>query len=225
MNLSLHIPVVYITVTLILAGFVVGYVPQNSRRSIEENPCANRQIGARVNDPSSCKAYWICREDGPESALCGGIGVFHTERETCVSAADFQCVDEVEIITEPPNPCSGRESGNCVNNDESCEAFWLCTDDGAILSSCEAGYKFNTDLERCVLGAEFRCDDDDPEPIVVDPPSPCVGIEDGHFIDNPKNCQSYFLCYGNTHYEGECWDGLNFNPENQWCDWQFYCEY
>lgn len=205
-----------------IAGIVVGYVPQDSRLNTDENPCANRQIGSRVNDPSSCKAYWVCRENGPEPARCGGPGVFHPERQTCVSDADYSCDDTVATTTEAPNVCSCREDGHRVKNDDVCDAYWLCTAYGPVLSSCGDGYIFHTALEVCVSSKDFRCGVDGTVEVI--PPSPCLGIADGQFINNPKNCQAYFYCFGNMHYEDECKNGLSFNPENQWCDWQYYCK-
>lgn len=53
----------------------------------------------------------------------------------------------------------------------------------------------------------------------------CVGVEEGHFLDNPANCSQFFTCVNGRAQPGTCPDGFFFHPSLQKCEvhWQVPC--
>lgn len=70
-------------------------------------------------------------------------------------------------------------------------------------------------------------DTDEPEtvgpPETTPSPSPpplnrCEGRPNGHFLNDPTGCRSYFVCVNEVAFTGQCDMGFNFNETMQLCD-------
>ena len=117
--------------------------------------------------------------------------------------------------------CEGVPDGMFVNDPTRCTAFWRCVEGEAFPGDCPEGFSFNEDDQSC--DEEHYCVDPVPES-----PSPdvCDGVANGTFVNNPINCQAYWLCLDGRTYCGNFKNGFNFNEEEQVCDHpdNFACE-
>lgn len=129
--------------------------------------------------------------------------------------------------------CQGIPDGRFVNNPTSCAAYWLCLGGETFGANCPDGLNFNEAEQLCDEYEFYPCTDGPPTPLPPTerpPTSKCTGLPNGHFINNPVNCQAYWVCWNELPFNGTCPPDFNFNETGQLCDYpenypcnQFIC--
>lgn len=175
--------------------------------------------------------------------LCAGLLLAVVLLAAATAAArPGQIVDPLEACLGQPagafvnNPADCQAFWICGN-----------AGDTPIHGRCPNGYNFNQATTLCELPQDFPCSDDDDAdevevttvlpttpspPLTPSPPSPtpppppppptdetaCQNRPNGYFVNNPVDCQAYWVCYNGSAHGAACRPGLNFNEAAQVCD-------
>lgn len=131
--------------------------------------------------------------------------------------------------------CDNRPNGFFANNPIDCQAFWRCQNGIATSNRCPNRLHFNEAAQLCDLPENYPCrggNDEDSEvttqainldmPVNVDDIDaayPCYDRPNGYFVNNPKNCQAYWVCMAGEAHSGQCPPQYNFNQASQNCDY------
>lgn len=90
-----------------LAAVVIGRRP-GSASTDTNSVCHNRPDGVFINNPASCRAFWICHNNGDAVPTeCPDGWNFNPAILLCQSESVFPCSDDDVPVTEPPPPTDG----------------------------------------------------------------------------------------------------------------------
>jgi hypothetical protein len=93
-----------------------------------------------------------------------------------------------------------------------CSLYFLCHHGNAVQRSCAPGLFFNNDSGQCMVpelaNCQLTC------PAKDDPQNPL-------FLEDMNDCSRFYICYNGNAIHRECAEGLLFDSENNWCDFDF----
>lgn len=221
---------VIFTVSLIFAAAIATQSPE----------CQNQPDGFFIASSSNARNYWLCFKNKALTFECQLGYVANEKTRSC----DFN--QRKLVAFDGSTVCEGQPQDTLINDPSSCGAFWVCVDFVAVPVHCTAETpNFNPDAGACQTNDVFQCSDE--EEIEPDtPPTPpsepttteslvatttqqpptnvCHGMPNGWFINDPRSCPAYFLCWNNRSISQVCQDDLPFNENEQLCDWMYECD-
>ncbi|XP_059607877.1 peritrophin-44-like isoform X2 [Phlebotomus argentipes] len=108
--------------------------------------------------------------------------------------------------------CVGQADDSFVADPTSCYGYYLCRGEVGLPGTCPYDLWFDPVNIWCTYPGDF-CSE-----------SPCAGVADGTFVDNPSSCGAWYYCSAGVGHPGVCSDDLYFNPENQTCTYPEYVD-
>ena len=134
-----------------------------------ESICKGLENGHFLNNPASCRAYWLCWEEEAFSGECKEGLNFNEADQLCDNEENYPCAN-----TEPMCPNNNISFFEVEN---SCTEFNFCFAGSHTILSCAVGLHFDSKLNTCNFPSEVNCTRDmcpavDAPGIVVTHPSP-----------------------------------------------------
>jgi hypothetical protein len=129
-------------------------------------------------------------------------------------AADVE-IDEPEASSSNDYPQCHKKNLQWFPHQLNCSRYFLCHHGNAIERSCAPGLFFNDETGQCMIPELANCQltcpaKDDPEVAV--------------FLPDLNDCSRFFICYNGQAIHRSCAEGLLFDEENDWCDFDFLIE-
>ncbi len=118
--------------------------PQNANCAVKVDTCID---GDLLPHDESCELFYRCSE--------GSLDLF-----SCPNGLHFNAVHK--LCDFPQNANCAVKVGTCVDGDllpheESCELFYMCSENSLNLFSCPAGLFFNRTLKICDFADNVNC--------------------------------------------------------------------
>lgn len=112
------------------------------------------------------------------------------------------------------NPCENVNGSGYLPYDEDCSYYIHCYNQRPTVLRCPDGQIFDGTQLRCIYGDSETCEAALPSecPLIDDPYNPV-------FFPHPEECSKYFMCYNGTAIERECYYGLVWSVDKEWCDY------
>lgn len=127
-----------------------------------------------------------------------------------------------KTIRNTDNPCEGISNG-MIPYEPDCNYYIHCINQVGSIQRCPVMYIFDPNQLRCVAGNPETCEITTTTmvPTTITPPD-CPSTDDPLnpiFHPHPYDCSKYFMCFNGSAIPRECYDGLLWSVENEWCDY------
>ncbi|XP_049313974.1 uncharacterized protein LOC105227441 isoform X11 [Bactrocera dorsalis] len=162
------------------------------------NVCANETSGVYLDQPGYCRNFYICNQNEAYPQVCDAGSRFNSTTRTCIPDTDSECWQ---------NKCIGENNGTYLPNESSCSSFYVCAAGETIEQECGSGSYFNSSKRICLPDPDGQfCWE-----------NLCVGKKDGEFVQNVKDCYSYYICVSAKPIQQYCPEGSYFNSTENSC--------
>ncbi|XP_055694779.1 chondroitin proteoglycan-2-like [Lutzomyia longipalpis] len=167
--------------------------------------------------PTSCQMYLSCTADGNLIEKSCPVGEeFNHWKFRCDAPTSHGCSIRLEKKTTEQLPnCHNQADGRKFPT-RNCNSFVICISGQPKLQSCDWGLLFNADLEVCDWAANVRCYETSGPPIG---PAPDCKYQDGAYLPNIYDCNSFYVCQNNVPMLQRCDAALVFDPSIGTCNW------
>lgn len=136
------------------------------------------------------------------------------------------CTSSFKIIPHnESNPCDGILNTGMVPYENDCNYFIYCLNEVGTLQRCPVMNVFDPYNLRCVPGNSETCEILSATTTAIETTSytspECPEVDDFYnpvFHSHPYDCRLYFMCHNGTAILRECYEGLFWSAENEWCD-------
>ncbi|XP_039962988.1 uncharacterized protein LOC120776418 isoform X3 [Bactrocera tryoni] len=162
------------------------------------NVCANETSGVYLDQPGYCRNFYICNQNQAYPQVCDAGSRFNSTTRTCIPDTDSECWQ---------NKCIGENNGTYLPNESSCSSFYVCAAGETIEQECGSGSYFNSSKRICLPDPDGQfCWE-----------NLCVGKKDGEFVQDVKDCYSYYICVSAKPIQQYCPEGSYFNSTENSC--------
>ncbi|XP_075162092.1 uncharacterized protein LOC142234790 [Haematobia irritans] len=153
------------------------------------NICWDRcKDGSILANENSCSSYYNCTNGLWNQEFCNGGYYFNSQSE--------QCEPDVNKICWSRCPEGGISAISCAS-------YYICSNGTWIKDSCNEGYLFNAQINRCEPDVNNICWDQ---------------CHEGELKPNKNSCSSYYSCSNGYWKEEFCSEGYYFDAENDKCE-------
>lgn len=169
-----------------------------------EKPClcpGGYEEGDLSPHPDDCDKYYICVNGKQILKECGKDNYFDKNTLTCEFDIDNECWAKA-ACTCP----GGYDEGECSAHPIDCNKYYICKDGHQVLEDCGNENYFNNDTLTCESDTYHVCW-----------PNLCAGQSNGALVENPQQCNTFFLCENDEAIPKACLDGQWFNPLENAC--------
>lgn len=190
--------------------------------------CAERPNGAFLHNPADCQAFFICSSGLPINGRCPNGYNFNPGNTLCELPEFYQCPVPGEATT------TTTTSTTTTTTTTTTEAPTAAPTTAAPTPAPTAAVPTETTATPIPTTAaplpttaspadELTTAAPRPPTDVAPPASPapasvCRHRPNGYFVNNPANCQAYFVCYNGEAHDQSCPPDLNFHEDAQLCD-------
>lgn len=137
------------------------------------------------------------------------------------------CTSAFKVHLRESNPCSGIMLSGLVPYENDCSYFIYCLQERGTVQRCPVMNIFDPINLRCVPGNPETCEITTTTLTPIETTTPifspeCPEIDDYFnpvFHSHPYDCSLYFMCNNGTAILRECYEGLLWSAENEWCDY------
>jgi hypothetical protein len=117
-------------------------------------------VGLTFEHEQSCTKFHQCTPAGDLIFDCPEGTFFNKETKVCDCGGAKECdgVSYAECpLTVETDVCLGKNIGEQMGHENSCEAFYQCSPHGASLFACPEGKSFNMATKTCDLTENAKC--------------------------------------------------------------------
>lgn len=146
----------------------------------------------------NCSRYYVCLNNTPIARECEHGFMFDAKNQACDYPSNAQCLPT----------CTAALSSFCY--DRTCTKFVLCYAGTPVVRECRDGLQYNADTDRCDFPQYVDCVEN--MCTIFNDPSNIT------FLASKAACDKYYVCMSGDAYGLTCSNGLQFNPETNYCD-------
>lgn len=126
---------------------------------IDPNLCLNIPDETLLNNPSSCEAFYVCRNGHPEASFCPTELYFDPITSSCNFAEQVDCVQD-ESVAQDHIECPIVSDTNkivYIPSSVYCERYYICYRGKETLVHCKPGSHWNPKINKCDAPQNVDC--------------------------------------------------------------------
>ncbi|XP_055620279.1 protein obstructor-E-like [Toxorhynchites rutilus septentrionalis] len=197
----------------------VGSIDIESNPNLSNYKCPNTGVST-VPHKNSCSKYVICFDGTPVEQNCAPGLHFDVLSGQCTFPVFARCSIQGQIC---PMWNNHREIIFIADKFD-CAKYYYCYNGEPHANSCAQGLHWDPLNNWCTPAEESRCTNFTPykainESLLTPKNVPCAD-KSAHWVEHPRNCRYYYLCYQGQSTQKRCDVGLLWDSNTGSCNFQ-----